>query len=154
MPRSKPKSNPELTPRSRALRLLARREHSRSELERKLSAHVDETELSTVLDELTQQGWISEARVVEQLVDAKRGRYGPARLRQLLLAKGISDDLIAPALARAKSGELTLARSVWSRRFHAPPRSREERAKQVRFLQARGFSTDTALRVVSGRDED
>ena len=154
MPRSKPKSRPEVTPRSRALRLLARREHSRAELARKLAPHVeDKAALSALLDDLTQQGWISEARVVEQLVHAKRGRYGPARLRQLLLAKGVSEDLIAPALSKVKSGELGAARTVWARKCSAAAQSREERAKQVRFLQARGFSLETAMRVVAGRDE-
>ena len=154
VPRSKPKNSPELTPRGRALRLLARREHSRAELERKLAIHVeDKAELSALLDELTTQGWISETRVVEQLVHAKRGRYGPARLRQLLLAKGVSAELISPALSKLKSGELSAARSVWSRKFRALPQSREERAKQVRFLQGRGFSLETAIRVVGGREE-
>jgi regulatory protein len=153
--KSKPNSSPQLTPRSRALRLLARREHSRAELARKLVPHVeDKAELSALLDDLAQQGWISEARVVEQLIHAKRGRYGAARLRQLLLAKGVSDDLIAPALSKLKTGELDAARSVWSRKFRTAARSREERAQQVRFLQSRGFSTDAAMRVVSGRDDD
>ena len=154
MQRSKPKSSPELTPRSRALRLLARREHSRAELERKLKPHVeDKAALAALLDDLTEHGWISETRVVEQLVHAKRGRYGAARLRQMLLSKGVSDKLIAPALSKLKGGEVEDARSVWSRKFKALPRSREERGRQVRFLQGRGFSFDTAMRVVAGRED-
>ena len=154
VPRPKPKSSPDVTPRSRALRLLARREHSRAELARKLAAHVDDkAELSALLDDLAAHGWISETRVVEQLVHAKRARYGPARLRQVLLSKGISEDLIAPALSKLKTGEVSAARTIWARKFRAPPTSREERAKQVRFLQGRGFSLETALRVVAGRDE-
>jgi regulatory protein len=150
--RSKRKA--ELTPRGRALRLLARREHTRLELERKLAPHVEEAaELAALLDDLTSRGWLSEARAIEQLVHAKRARYGAARIRQLLLARGVSEDLIRPALAALKDTELESARAVWARKFREPARSAAERARQVRFLQARGFGIETAMRIVAGLDE-
>ena len=150
---SKRKTEP--SPAARALRLLARREHSRLELERKLAPHVaDSAELAALLDDLTARGWLSEARFVEQLVHAKRSRYGAARIRQTLLARGVSEDLIAPALAALKDTEVETARSVWSRKFRAAPSSAAERARQVRFLQSRGFSIEIAMRVVRGGDDD
>lgn len=152
--KSKRKTRAELTLRGRALRLLARREHTRLELERKLGPHVEDgAELAALLDDLTTRGWISEARVVEQLVHAKRGRYGASRIRRLLLERGVSEALIAPALAALKADEVESARAVWRRKFTATPRNAAERARQVRFLQYRGFSIDAAMRVVRGADE-
>ena len=140
---------------ARALRLLARREHTRLELERKLAPHVpDSAELARLLDDLAARGWLSEARFVEQLVHAKRSRYGGARIRQTLMQRGVSEELIAPALAALKGTEVERARSVWSRKFRAPPSSTLERARQIRFLQSRGFSVEVAMRVVRGVDID
>ena len=151
---SKQKSSAELTLRGRALRLLARREHTRHELEQKLAPHApDEGALAALLEDLAAQGWISDARVVEQLVHSRRGRYGPARIRQLLTQRGVSDELIAPALSSLKRGEVDAARAVWSKKFHAAPRNAAERARQMRFLQARGFSAHAAMRVIRGEDD-
>ena len=151
----KSKAKPETSLRGRALRLLARREHTRRELERKLGLHVGEgDDLNALLDDLTVRGWISETRYAESLVNAKRGRYGPARIRQLLTQRGVSDETIASALASLKASESEAARVVWSRKFRLPPQDANERARQVRFLQSRGFSLQTAMRVVGGREDD
>jgi regulatory protein len=152
-PKSKPSS--ELTLKGRALRLLARREHTRRELEQKLAAHVEESaELSALLDHFTARGWISDARFVEQLVHAKRARYGPARIRQLLTARGVADELITPAICALKETEVDAARAVWSRKFRTPAGNAEDRARQVRFLQSRGFSVGAAMRVVRAAAEE
>ncbi|MDB5902689.1 MAG: regulatory protein RecX [Betaproteobacteria bacterium] len=149
---SKRKDEP--TPVARALRLLARREHTRLELERKLSVHVeDPAELQSLLDELTDRGWLSESRAVDQLVRMKRARFGTARIRQSLLEKGVAHDLIAPALETLKETELDAARGVWSRKFKTTPETSADRARHVRFLQSRGFSLGIALRVVRGGDD-
>lgn len=148
------KRKQEPTLRGRALRLLARREHTRRELEQKLSPHVEDgAELSALLDDLTVRGWLSESRAVEQLVASKRGRYGPARIRQLLTQRGVSREGMEPALSALKDSEIDAARAVWSRKFREPPRDANERARQVRFLQARGFTFQTAMRIVGGRDD-
>jgi regulatory protein len=145
----RPKDEP--TPAARALRLLARREHTRRELERKLAPHVeDPAELARLLDDFTERGWLSEARAAEQLVRAKRGRFGAARIRQTLADKGVPPDLIKIELEALKAGELDNARAVWARKFKTAPATQAERARHVRFLQARGFSVEIALRVVRG----
>ena len=139
------------------MRLLARREHTRRELETKLARHVeDASEIRRVLDDFTARGWLSEARAAEQLVRAKRGRFGAARIRQTLADKGVPHDLIASSLAGLKDTELDTARAVWARKFKAAPETSAERARHVRFLQSRGFSLDLAMRVVrdSGREEN
>jgi regulatory protein len=141
----------EPTPAGRALRLLARREHTRLELERKLAPHVeDPAELQSLLDEFTERGWLSETRAADQLVRLKRARFGTARIRQDLIQKGVPHDLIAPALESLKETELDSAREVWKRKFRAPPADAAERAKHIRFLQSRGFSLNIAMRVVRG----
>lgn len=143
------------SPSARALRLLARRDYTRRELERKLAPHVeDPAELQRLLDDFTHRGWLSEARAVEQLVRARRGRFGAARIRQSLIEKGVSGALIVSTLETLRATELEAARSVWSRKFKAPPDTPSARARQVRFLQYRGFSVEIALRVVRGADTD
>lgn len=134
------------------MRLLARRDHTRLELERKLAPHVEDgAELQALLDDFTERGWLSEARVVEQVVHAERSRLGPARIRQVLIQKGVPEALIAPALRELKDTELESARAVWSRKFGSRPQTVADRARQVRFLQSRGFSIEIALRVTRGR---
>ena len=81
----------------RALRYLARREHSRRELEQKLAAHRDSlaTEtLTAVLDKLEQQGFLSEQRMVEQVARTRRSRFGSQRIVHELKTKGIDGHLI------------------------------------------------------------
>jgi regulatory protein len=141
--------------RGRALRLLARREHSRVELARKLAAHTeDQAEVERVLDELEARGWLSERRVVEQMVHARRTRYGAQRIERDLQAKGVSADAIAAALPEIRGGELQAAREVWRRKFGGRlPRNASERGRQARFLQGRGFGMEVILKVIKGGDE-
>lgn len=142
--------------KERALRLLARREHSRAELGRKLAAHAeDPAEVERVLDELVRRGWLSEQRVVEQMMHARRARFGARRIERDLLAKGISGEAVATARMELKGGEMEAARGVWRRKFGArPPRTPAERARQARFLQGRGFDLDVIMKVIKGGDED
>lgn len=141
--------------RVRALRLLARREHSRRELERKLAVHAeDPAEVGRVLDELEAQGWLSERRVVEQVMHARRTRFGARRIERELLDKGVSEEAVAAALPELKKGELEAARAVWARKFGKLPRSAAERAHQARFLQGRGFGLDVIFKVIKGDDDD
>ena len=140
---------------ARALGLLARRDHTRAELERKLEPHAEDAgELQSLLDDFTARGWLSESRAIEQLVHAKRGRFGTARIRQALMAKGVSNESMAPVLEGLKETEVEAARAVWARKFKTPRGTAADRARQVRFLQSRGFSLDIAMRVVRGAPEE
>jgi regulatory protein len=151
-PPSKRKDTQQPGPAARALKLLARRDHTRAELAAKLAPHVEDgAELEAVLDDLTSRGWLSESRVVEQVLHAKRQRLGPRRIRQLLLQRGVPEPLVASAMHAVKATELEAARSVWSRKYRAAASDRAEQARQVRFLQSRGFSLEVAMRVAGGR---
>ena len=142
--------------RARALKLLARREHSRAELARKLAVHAeDPAEVERVLDDFERRGWLSERRVVEQLVHARRARYGARRIERDLRLKGVSEEAVSAALADLKGGEFEAAREVWRRKLGGrEPRSPADRARQVRFLQGRGFSLEVIFKVIKGGDED
>jgi regulatory protein len=137
--------------KGRALRLLSQREHSRAELERKLARHEEEPgSLSRTLDELAAKDFISEARVVQSVLNQRAPRMGTARVKQELAHKGIASDAIAEAVASLRDTELARAREVWRRRFGALPADATERARQVRFLLARGFSSAVVARVLRG----
>ena len=135
--------------KGRALRLLGQREHSRTELERKLAQHEEVPgSLAQALDDLAAKGFISEERVVQSVLHQRAPRMGAARLRQELQHKGIGADAIAGALEQLQSTELERARAVWQRRFGVPPADAKERARQGRFLLARGFAGAVVGRVL------
>lgn len=141
----------------RALRYLAQREYSRRELQRKLSTPSESPvseELIGILDKLEQQGFLSEVRAAEQIARTRRTRFGSQRIVQELKNKGIDSHLIDNIVPTLKETELEAALQVWRKKFTQPPASREERAKQMRFMMNRGFSTQTIQQVFAQTAED
>ncbi|MFC5519822.1 recombination regulator RecX [Polaromonas jejuensis] len=144
-----------LSLKGRALRYLAAREHSRAELERKLAPHEEAPgQLAQVLDELQAKDFISEARVVESVIHRRAGRYGAARIKHELLNKGLGAEAVAEAMDGLKASELARAREIWRKKFDGPAADAAGRAKQMRFLAARGFGGEVIRRVVSGPDDE
>jgi regulatory protein len=138
--------------RVRALQLLTRRDYSRVELKNKLTAHAgSEDELDAVLDTLQAERLLSDHRYATQRVVSRASRYGNTRLQQELRQRGVSDEDIAAALPEA-GDEAERCRAIWVKKFGTPPVSAEERAKQMRILQYRGFSGDAIRRVMRGTD--
>ena len=125
----------------RAVRLLARREHTRAELTRKLAPHGTEDEIDSVLNQLAQSGLQSDARFAESYLRSQAGRLGAARLRQTLRNKGIENDLIAVSVDEL-SDEAGRIQTVWQKKFGTAPVDAREWARQARFLQGRGFSSE------------
>jgi len=141
--------------KGRALRLLSQREHSRAELERKLAKYEEVPgTLAAALDELAAKDFISETRVVQSVVHQRAPRMGAARVRQELQQKGIAPAAIAEAVAGLRETELARAREIWARRFEAPAADAKERARQARFLMARGFSGEVVGKVLNGSRRD
>ncbi len=141
--------------RERALRLLARREHSRAELAKKLQVHSRPgDDLEALLDDLSRRKLLSDERYAESRAHALSRKFGAARIAHELRARGLDKDLADKASKTARATELERAREVWRRKFRSAPRTREERARQMRFLQSRGFSFDAIRAVVTGADED
>lgn len=145
------RARPQPSLKGRALRLLSQREHSRSELERKLAKHAQgPEEIARVLDELQGRGFIDHARVAESVVHRRAGKLGAMRIRQELQAKGVEPELVIAAVAKLRATEVDRARGVWQRRFETPAQDAKDRAKQARFLAARGFDGEVIRRVIAG----
>ncbi|WP_349254838.1 regulatory protein RecX [Roseateles cellulosilyticus] len=171
-----------LSLKARAIGLLAQREHSRTELRRKLlrieqqrarqsaaamtdeaidaaddgdatpdAAEYDdeavETTVDTLLDALAAQGYLDETRFVESRLHLRAGRFGTQRIQQELAQHGLKLD--AEQQATLRDTELERARQVWVKRFGAEPSVEPtERARQTRFLLARGFAPDLVRRLL------
>ncbi len=141
--------------RQRALDYLAKREYSYAELGQKLKAFAEETDdVSTILDDFKTRGWLSDARFTEQLVHARKAKFGSARVAHELREKGVADELIANAVDKFKETELDSGREVWRKKFKDIPSSREEWAKQARFLQSRGFGFDVIKKILNEQTND
>ena len=137
---------------ARAMRLLARREHSRDELRRKLARIASESDdVDGVVETLAQKGWLSDARYAEQAVRTKARRFGPLKVAHELRAKGVADETIAAAFHAAGVDGAADIQRVWKSRFSVLPENNRERARQVRFLQGRGFGLDDILKFLRTR---
>lgn len=113
-----------------------------------------QAEVTLILDDLEQRGWLSDVRTADALLLAKAPRYGSRRLRQLLQAKSLDASLVSDTLARARDTEFERALALWQRRFGQPPVDLRERARQQRFLAGRGFDAAVIDRVLKGAPVD
>ena len=136
--------------RARALRLLARREHTRLELGRKLAPHAESSEaLAALLDALERKNQLSDVRYAEERSRQLARKYGAARIRQDLRSKGIGDALLERV---SSAGELERARAILERKYRTPAATRRELARRMRFLQSRGFSSEVIFALLSARE--
>lgn len=125
----------------RAVGLLARREHSRRELARKLADRgFDTGEIGEVLDRLAEAGWQSDRRYAESLIRARAARrYGPDRIANELAEQGVDDGVVNEAFAAEPQDWAELAREQLLARFRGPPADFPDRARRHRHLVRRGF---------------
>jgi regulatory protein len=137
--------------RAAALRMLARRDHSRAELAQRLArGGGDESEIASVLDALERDGYLSDARCAHALVVHKAGRYGRRAIAHALRERGIDADAARSALEALRGNdEMAEARALVARRFAGAPRDGRERARRIRFLIARGYDAAVARVAVS-----
>ena len=166
-----------LSLKARALRWLAQREHSRQELRRKLvrAARLDAASsvavrpdvglpddeppkdvgvvVDALLDSLEAAGHLSEQRFVESRIRTRAARFGNRRIEAEIRQHGLDPGVAA--IEDLGGSERQRAHRVWARKF-GPSAStdREERARQARFLAARGFGADTIRDVVQGKAVD
>jgi regulatory protein len=141
----------------KALDLLARREHSRLELERKLAARgYSEDLIAPTLDDLEASGTLATARFTESFIRARVAKgQGPARIRMDLAQRGVTEAEAAALLKESGIDWAAAARAVRSKRFGAsPPADFAERAQQARFLQYRGFDSAAVRAAVNVDDAD
>ena len=136
--------------RQRALACLARKEWSRAELAARLLAGGGElVEVDALLDEFEQAGYLSDARFAAALVRSKAAAYAPRAIERKLREHGVEREVAQAALSSLDEvEEIERARALWLRRFGEPPSDEREKARQVRFLVARGYSPGIAYRVI------
>lgn len=150
----KPSRTPEAGElRERALRLLARREHSRAELARKLEqAGFAAEDIAPLLDDFEARTWLSDRRFAESWVADHRARSGSVKLAYELRQRGVADEVIQAVLGESRDSEIERAREVWRKKFGMPPTDAAGRARQTRFMQSRGFTLDV-IRETLGSNE-
>ncbi len=142
--------------RKAAYALLAGRDFSRHELVTRLLRKGHRRELvEAAVEALVQQGLLREARYAGQFVTQNAGRgRGPVRIPMGLREKGVAAEAIDQALDEAETDWVAAAREARRRKFGlSPPADHRERAKQARFLQYRGFSSEQ-IRAALGPGED
>jgi regulatory protein len=145
--------------KARAIALLARRDYSRAELRRKLGAPRRDAEdsfaaevastheaLEALLDELAQLGYLSDERYARSVVARKSASHSRRAIAEELKTRGVAGDVVSDALGTSEADDGATMRALWQRRFGTAPRDDRERARQVRFLQSRGFSLSAILR--------
>ncbi len=80
----------------------------------------------------------------------KQAKFGTVRLAYELRERGVEESVIRDQLEELKASELERARQVWQSKFGILPEDAKARAKQMRFLQSRGFSLDVIGKIVRG----
>ena len=153
------KKKPQVSLRQRALDYLAKREYSVAELAQKLNTvarqyELDADEIPEILADFKKRNWVSDTRFTEQILHARKSKFGSARIAHELREKGVSDELISEAVQDVKENELANAKAVWRKKYDAPPSSREEWAKQARFLQSRGFGFEIIKKVINEQKDE
>ncbi len=142
--------------RRRALDLLARREHSRLELQRKLLARAFVPVLvEEVLEALQADGLLDEGRFLESFIRSRIGKgRGPTRIQAELKQRGIDRQRAQAWLRDSELDWSSLAAGVREKRFGSGrPESFEERARQTRYLQYRGFEIEQIKAALELADE-
>jgi len=143
--------------KARALKYLSAREHSRLELARKLARYAqDGDNVEALLDTLEAAKLLSQSRFSESLINRRAARYGNSRILSELQSHGIQGQALQDLKAGLAQDEVLRATEVWRKKFGSPPEDAAERAKQMRFLQQRGFShgaIQAALRAADTEDE-
>jgi regulatory protein len=127
-----------------ALRLLARREHTRLELHHKLCRRgFDRALVDAVLGRLAEQDLLSDARFAEVYAHGRVDKgYGPLRIERELRERGVADTIVADLVAALADDWLPRLVALHRKRFGAVPRDPAGQAAQMRFLRQRGFTSE------------
>ena len=148
-------SRPQKSLKARAVGLLARREHSRAELrDRLLATGAAGAEVDGALDELAAKGLLSDSRFAYAMVRQKAGAYSRRAISETLKAKGVTGEAATEAIAAQGVDDDAALVALWRRRFGRPPADDREKARQVRFLQSRGFALSAVFKLLRNPPTD
>lgn len=138
-----------------ALRLLARRDYPRAEFIKKLDAAAfDKQEIETVADWCHAQGFLNETRFAETTSRRLGAKYGTQRVVHTLRQKGVAEDHVTAVISTLKESEADRACALWTRKFGKVAESADEKSKQIRYLQSRGFNFAIIQQVIAGTGEE
>ncbi len=137
--------------KARALKFLANREHSARELASKLKPYAEENDdIEALIQWLQDKGFLSEERFAETYARRRAARYGSRKILYELQNHHLEDAVIQDITTTLAETELQRAYSLWERKFGKPPETLPEKAKQIRFLQQRGFPGNIIQQVIKG----
>lgn len=135
--------------KARAIAALARREYSRAGLRAKLLATgAAPAEVDAALDEVASLGYLSDARFAQGEVSRRTGAWSRRAIAASLREQGVAAEIAGPALAAHDADDYDVMVALWRRRFGVPPANERDKARQVRFLQSRGFALSAILRLL------
>lgn len=137
--------------RNKAIALLARREHSRKELQHKLSKHCDDPDIvNTQIEQLTENGLQCDQRFCESYVRMKQKQgKGPQWIRHALRDKGVSEQISSAQIDLSSNDWEALAKDVYLKKYGGcPADTLKEKARRQRFMHMRGFSSDAINRLM------
>ena len=143
---------PLLQARKKAMDYLARREHGRGELLDKLTGYGFDPDVAAgAVDQLIEDNLQSDERFAEAFVRSRINQgKGPVMIRADLRARGVAGSEIDAAIEQAGQDWYSLARDVRLKKFGSDtPFEFKEKARQMRFLQSRGFEPDQVQAAVS-----
>lgn len=137
------------TLKSRAIGMLARREYARAELrERLVATGAERDAVDALLDELAALGFLSDARYAEAVVRQKGGGWARRAIVESLKQRGVAGDTATEALAGHPIDDADALAALWLRRFGSAPADEREKARQIRFLQSRGFALSAIFKLL------
>lgn len=146
---------PKSSLKARALRYLSIREYSRKELAQKLVPYAnDGDDLTALLQWLQDQGFLSEERFVDAYVRRRSVRYGSMRILRELQNHNLDESVLRRVQSEMQNDEFERAQRIWQKKFGCQPLDVHEKARQIRFLQQRGFSVDIIRQVMSRKEEE
>ena len=136
---------------SAALKLLARRDYSRSEfISRLMSAEFGKDDVEAAADWCHEQGFLNETRFAESASRRLGAKFGAKRVAHTLRQKGVAEEQVSAAMSTLNESEQDRARALWTRKFAKVAESADEKSKQIRYLQSRGFSFAIIKLVITG----
>ena len=101
-----------------------------------------------MLEELAGRGYLSDARFAQQFARHKSGAYSKRAIGESLKARGVASAAAAEALAGIEIDDDQAMIALWRRRFGVAPANDKEKARQIRFLQSRGFALSAIVKLL------